>query len=113
MLARRFYEEAPFTTGLTNPGASISGAEGLWLRGGALSLPSRLAHVGTLWGIAPIQPEVLPIDGQPTVRPGLPVVLLFDHRLVDGVRASKMLARFNAILQDPAAVFGAIGERSA
>ena len=39
----------------------------------------------------------------------LPVVLIFDHRLIDGVRASQLILRMRQILGDPAAVFGADG----
>jgi len=108
--ADQVYKLAPFTTGLTNPGAAIGDREGLLFRGGAVSLPTKLVHVGTLWGITPVQDEVIPINGVPAVRPMLPVMLVFDHRLIDGVRASKLSLHFFDILQDPAATFGERGE---
>ena len=104
---------APVTTGLTNPGASLGGEEGVLVRGGAVHLPNRLVHVGTFWGISPIQDEVIPVDGVPAVRPMLPVLLVFDHRLVDGVLAGRLLKTFVGILRHPEAVFGADGESSA
>ena len=109
VFADRIYAMAPFTAGLTNPGAAIATQEGLLFRGGSVNLPPKLVHVGTLWGITPVQDEVVAINGQPTVRPMLPVMLVFDHRLIDGVRASQVVSRFHEILQDPAAVFGADG----
>ncbi|MFT4976450.1 MAG: pyruvate/2-oxoglutarate dehydrogenase complex dihydrolipoamide acyltransferase (E2) component [Myxococcota bacterium] len=107
--ADKVYAQAPFTTGLTNPGAAIGEREGLLFRGGSVNLPTKLVHVGTLWGITPVQDEVIAVGGVPTVRPMLPVMLVFDHRLVDGVRASQVLLRFFDILQDPATIFGDSG----
>ena len=99
----------PITAGLTNPGAALDLPAGLLFRGGAISLPHRLLHVGTLWAASGLQDDVIPIDGVPVVRRTLPLMLVFDHRLIDGVRAGRMLERFHAILQDPAAVFGSDG----
>ncbi len=106
-----FYALTPFTTAISNPGAAIPQAPGVWLRGAAISLPQRLVHVGSLWGVSPVQEEVVPVEGRAEVRPILPVVLVFDHRLVDGVMAGRMLQRFAEILQQPAAVFGEEAER--
>lgn len=105
----RLHSMAPVTTGLTNPGAALANQPGVLFRGGAVHLPNRLVHVGTFWGVTPIQDEVVPIDGQPAVRPMLPVLLVFDHRLVDGVLAGRILDTFTGILRDPAAAFGADG----
>ena len=41
----------------------------------------------------------------------LPVTLVFDHRLFDGVMASKLVHRFTCMLLDPEAVFGADGRQ--
>lgn len=105
--------QLPVTAGLTNPGAAVGAMPGMRFMGGAFSLPRALVHVGTVWGITPIQPEVMVVDGAPAVRPALPVMLLFDHRLIDGVRAGRLLQRFGSLLLDPAAAFGEDGERSA
>ena len=107
---RRF---APITTGLTNPGAAISEMDGVLVRGASVQIPLKLVHVATLWGITPIQQEVVPVDGQPAVRPMLPVLLTFDHRLMDGVYAGRVLKRFAEILLDPEPVFGPEGRKTA
>jgi len=93
-VADRLYAMVPATTGVTNPGAAVRMPAGIWLRGGALALPQRL-HAG-----------------QPAVRPVLPIVYVFDHRLFDGVMAGRILHHFGQILLDPAAVFGEAGQRS-
>ena len=99
--AHKLYEYVPVTTGITNPGAAIPDIDGLLYRGAAINLPSRILHVGTLWGVSKIQSEVIPIDGKPAVRPMLPITLIFDHRLIDGVMASKLLLRFSEKIQHP------------
>lgn len=103
----------PFTTAITNPGAALGNMPGVWFRGAAVSLPHRLVHVGTLWGLGGIQEEVVPFQGQPAVRSVLPLVLVFDHRLFDGVMCGKILARLTEILQQPAGIFGPSGEYAA
>lgn len=108
-VADRIYDQAPFTAGLTNPGAAIGERPGILFRGAAVNIPNKLVHVGTLWGITAVQDEVVAVDGVPAVRPMLPVLLVFDHRLIDGVRASRLLLRFHEILDDPAATFGPDG----
>ncbi|MBW2527000.1 MAG: 2-oxo acid dehydrogenase subunit E2 [Deltaproteobacteria bacterium] len=96
-------------SGVTNVGASIEWQQGVLFRGGSMDIPQRLMHIGTVWGLSVIQDEVIPIDGEPAVRPMLPVVLCFDHRLFDGVYAGRLILRFCEILQNPAPVFGADG----
>ena len=100
-----------FTTVVTNAGAPFGRMDGLLFRGGAFEIPQRLFHVGTVWGISAIQDEVLAIKGKPEVRPAMPVVLVFDHRLFDGVKAGRILVRFAQILQAPAPVFGEQGDQ--
>ena len=109
--ARFFYDKLPFTTALTNGGAAFHSESGVLLRAISMVIPQRLVHVPTVWGLSTVQDEVLAVDGAPAVRPVLPVVLVFDHRLFDGVMAGRMLLRFSEVLRDPAAVFGATGDR--
>ena len=78
-------------------------------RAGAMELPQRLFHVPTVWGLSSLQDEVWAVDGKPEVRPVLPVILLFDHRLFDGVMAGRILVRLNDLLQSPEEHFGSDG----
>ncbi|MFT5682165.1 MAG: pyruvate/2-oxoglutarate dehydrogenase complex dihydrolipoamide acyltransferase (E2) component [Myxococcota bacterium] len=110
-IAERLFAQMPITTGLTNPGATLANQEGILFRGAALNLPGRLMHLGTVWAVSAVQDEVIPVNGVPAVRPMLPVVLVFDHRLIDGVRASRLILRLRGVLGDPEEEFGEDGLR--
>lgn len=108
--AELVYRAVPATTLISNAGAPFQAVPGVLFRGGALSPPTRLGHVGTVWGTSTVQDEVVVVDGQPAVRPMLPLLLLFDHRLLDGVAAGRLALHFAGILADPAQAFGPTGE---
>jgi hypothetical protein len=113
---RRFVSEllfraAPITTGITNPGAGFRAIDGMLFKGGALTLPPRLFHIGTLWAVMPVQDEVVAHRGQPAIRPMLPMMLLFDHRLLDGVMGGRVVSSFSSFILDPVAEFGDDGAR--
>ncbi|MEC8276492.1 MAG: 2-oxo acid dehydrogenase subunit E2 [Myxococcota bacterium] len=109
--AQKVYELFPITTGVTNPGSVIPpDLEGVLFRGTSINIPDRMVHVGTLWGFSAIQKEVLAINDEPMVCPVLPVMVTWDHRLIDGVKASQLILRFANIIQDPAAEFGPASE---
>jgi pyruvate/2-oxoglutarate dehydrogenase complex dihydrolipoamide acyltransferase (E2) component len=99
----------PMTTAVSNVGAALAMPPGALLRAAATELPQRLLHIGTLWGVSGVQDEVFAVEGVPTVRPALPIILIFDHRLIDGVLAGRILLRLSEIAQDPAVVFGPDG----
>ena len=105
------YSRMPITTFLSNAGATLQEEEGLLFRAATLVVPARIALLGTMWATGRLQDEVIAVDGQPVIRPMLPIILMFDHRLIDGVTAGRMLARFAEILRDPLAFFGADGQR--
>lgn len=102
MLARTL----PMSTVITNVGAALGDAPGLRFRAVAFSPPSKLIHVGSVFGLGPLEraPVVEIVDGAERIVIGtvLPVGFMFDHRLVDGVMAGRILTRLNAMLQDPA-----------
>ncbi|MCK6506091.1 2-oxo acid dehydrogenase subunit E2 [Myxococcota bacterium] len=104
------YRAAPATTLISNAGAPFQPVPGVLFRGGALSPPTRLGHVGTVWGTSTVQDEVVVVDGQPAVRPMLPLLLLFDHRLLDGVAAGRLALHFAGLLTRPEEAFGPTGQ---
>ncbi len=48
-----------------------------------------------------IAERVVPVDGQPAVRPMLTLTLSFDHRVVDGARGAKFLQTLANFIEDP------------
>jgi pyruvate/2-oxoglutarate dehydrogenase complex dihydrolipoamide acyltransferase (E2) component len=107
----KVFERVPITTALSNAGAAFPPGSGVFFRGADIALPTRLVELGTFWGTSVLQDEVIPVDGVPAVRPMLPVLFLFDHRLIDGVMAARLLLRFGAILRAPWEEFGEDGAR--
>jgi pyruvate dehydrogenase E2 component (dihydrolipoamide acetyltransferase) len=47
---------------------------------------------------------VVPVDGQPAVRPMLTLSLSCDHRVVDGARGAQFLATVAELVEDPSSV---------
>ena len=109
--AAGFYAAVPITTGITNPGATIRGDDGMLFRAVSIQIPNRVLSVGTIWGVSAVQDEVIAVDGQPAVRPMLPVLLAFDHRILDGVAAGRLMKTFATVLRDPGAIFGPLGDQ--
>lgn len=100
----------PISTVITNVGAALGEAPGLRFRAVAFSPPSKLIHIGSVFGVAPIERAAV-VEGQGeheriVIGSVLPIGFMFDHRLMDGVMAGKVLTRLNAMLQDPSAVWG-------
>lgn len=109
-LAEQIFQRIPVSTVLSNPGALFGHLDGPLLRSISAMLPHRLFHLGTLWAVSAVQDEVIAVNGLAEVRPVLPIILLFDHRLFDGVIAGHMLKRFAEILKQPAVFFGDDGQ---
>jgi pyruvate dehydrogenase E2 component (dihydrolipoamide acetyltransferase) len=51
-----------------------------------------------------IADRVVPVEGQPAVRPMLTLSLSCDHRVVDGARGAEFLAAVAQLIEDPAAL---------
>ncbi|MDQ2686253.1 MAG: 2-oxo acid dehydrogenase subunit E2, partial [Armatimonadota bacterium] len=56
-------------------------------------------------GVCSITETLVPIGGQPQVRPMLNLCLSFDHRVTDGAPAAAFLARLKEILEQPYLMF--------
>ena len=102
----------PLSTLITNVGAALGDAPGLRFRAVAFSPPSKLIHIGSVFGLAPLERAAV-VESDPhgveqiVIGTVLPVGFMFDHRLIDGVMAGRILTRLNAMLQDPEATWGA------
>jgi pyruvate dehydrogenase E2 component (dihydrolipoamide acetyltransferase) len=49
-----------------------------------------------------IADRVVPVDGQPAVRPTMLLGLSFDHRIVDGARGAEFLDTLASLIEEPA-----------
>ncbi len=58
-------------------------------------------QVGIL-GLHKIQDRVVPVNGQPAIRPMMYLALSYDHRIVDGREAVQFLVKVKEYIEDPA-----------
>jgi 2-oxoglutarate dehydrogenase E2 component (dihydrolipoamide succinyltransferase) len=58
-------------------------------------------QVGIL-GLHKIADRVVPVNGQPVIRPMMYIALTYDHRLVDGREAVQFLVKIKEYIEDPA-----------
>lgn len=105
------YRRVGITTGLSNVGAAMTSDTGILFRAVSIAPPQRLFQVGTFWGASIVQDEVVAIGGRVEIRPMLPMVMLFDHRLIDGVAAGRLGGTFGEIFRAPEVAFGREGEK--
>jgi 2-oxoglutarate dehydrogenase E2 component (dihydrolipoamide succinyltransferase) len=57
-------------------------------------------QVGIL-GLHKIQDRVVPVNGQPAIRPMMYLALSYDHRIVDGREAVQFLVKVKDYIEDP------------
>jgi 2-oxoglutarate dehydrogenase E2 component (dihydrolipoamide succinyltransferase) len=57
-------------------------------------------QVGIL-GLHKIQDRVVPVNGQPAIRPMMYLALSYDHRIVDGREAVQFLVKTKHYIEDP------------
>jgi 2-oxoglutarate dehydrogenase E2 component (dihydrolipoamide succinyltransferase) len=57
-------------------------------------------QVGIL-GLHKIADRVVPVAGQPAIRPMMYLALSYDHRIVDGLEAVQFLVRIKEVVEDP------------
>ena len=112
-LLRRFvWKQAPITTAVTNPGSTYEGSVKVLFRGASIQPPSKFLHIGSLWGLSGIQQEAVVMDdGSIEARPMLPITFTWDHRLFDGVMASRVIRALVVALENPEDSFGVDGEK--
>jgi len=53
-------------------------------------------------GLHKIQDRVVPMNGQPAIRPMMYLALSYDHRIVDGREAVQFLVKVKEYIEDPA-----------
>jgi pyruvate dehydrogenase E2 component (dihydrolipoamide acetyltransferase) len=59
------------------------------------------APQAAILAVGRIVERVVPVSGQPAVRPMMTLSLSCDHRVVDGARGARFLAHVARLLEDP------------
>ena len=60
------------------------------------------APQAAILAVGRILDRVVPVDGQPAVRPMLQLSVSFDHRVVDGARGAEFLDTLASLVEEPA-----------
>jgi 2-oxoglutarate dehydrogenase E2 component (dihydrolipoamide succinyltransferase) len=69
--------------------------------GSLLSTPILNPPQVAILGLHKIQDRVVPVNGQPAIRPMMYVALSYDHRIVDGREAVQFLVKVKDYIEDP------------
>ena len=69
--------------------------------GSLLSTPILNPPQVAILGLHKIQDRVVPVNGQPAIRPMMYVALSYDHRIVDGREAVQFLVKIKEFIEDP------------
>lgn len=64
------------------------------------------APQAAILAVGRIVDRIVPIDGQPAVRPVLQLSVAFDHRVVDGARGAEFLETLASLVEEPAWLVG-------
>ena len=64
------------------------------------------APQAAILAVGRIVERIVPIDGEPAVRPMLHLTLSFDHRVVDGARGAEFLDTLASLVEEPAGLVG-------
>jgi 2-oxoglutarate dehydrogenase E2 component (dihydrolipoamide succinyltransferase) len=69
--------------------------------GSLMSTPILNPPQVAILGLHKIQDRVVPVNGQPVIRPMMYVALSYDHRIVDGREAVQFLVKVKHYIEDP------------
>ena len=64
------------------------------------------APQAAILAVGRILDRIVPVDGQPAVRPMLQLSVSFDHRVVDGARGAEFLDTLASLVEEPAGLVG-------
>lgn len=96
-------EHIGVSSAVTNVGAVFSMPKGARFRAAsASSIPQKLGHVASIFGVAPSEEVAVSEDGVIGSRRVLPLLMVVDHRAIDGVLMATAACRVAEALLDPA-----------
>lgn len=89
------------SSGVTNVGAVFSLPQGARFRAASATIPTKLGPIATLFGVGPTELAAVSVDGAVVTRTVLPIMMIVDHRAVDGVLMAKAAGRVCEALLAP------------
>ena len=89
------------STAVTNVGSVFELPTGARFRSVAFTIPTRLSHVASGFALAPAAEAPVAEDGRVVVRKVLPIMMVVDHRAIDGYMMAKLGERLARALLDP------------
>lgn len=96
-------EHIGVSSAVTNVGAVFSLPKGARFRAAsASSIPQKLGHVASVFGVAPSEEAAVSEDSVIGTRRVLPLLMIVDHRAIDGVLMATAACRVAEALLDPA-----------
>lgn len=100
----RLAPDLAISSAVTNVGAVFSLPRGARFRSVSATVPAKLGPVATVFGVAPAEDAIVADDGAPSARRVLPIVMIVDHRAVDGFLMATAASRVAEGLLDPASL---------
>lgn len=92
------------STAVTNVGAVFELPVGARFRSVSLTIPTRLSHVASAFALAPASEAPVAEGGRVVVRRVLPIMMVVDHRAIDGYMMAKLGERLAKLLLAPEAL---------
>ncbi len=89
------------SSAVTNVGAVFTMPKGARFRAASATIPAKLGHVASVFGVAPTEEAAIADGGKIEARTVLPVVMIVDHRAIDGVLMATAATRVARALLDP------------
>ncbi len=95
------HEFMGISTIFTNLGSILRPCPGVHYKSGGLTIPDRIVHFGTCFGAGPIEKKVFVENDQPVIKSVIPIMIIFDHRIIDGFLISHFIEDFAKRIQNP------------
>lgn len=100
------HEFIGISTMFTNLGSIIRTCSGAHYKAASFSVPDKLVHFSTCFGAGPLEKKPFVENDQIVIKSVIPMLIIFDHRIVDGFLISRFIEDFVKRLQQPESYFG-------
>ena len=90
------------SSAVTNVGSVVALPKGARFHGASATIPCKFGHLASVFAVAPTQVAAVVEDGSVSTRTVLPLVMIVDHRAIDGVLMGVAVTRVVEALLNPA-----------